>query len=345
MSLEFSPDPKQESEARITALLLGELTGAEAASLLEAIEADPQLAALYERLKKTVVIVREVSANPVEPVAAQGATAPLKLSEERRQKLLAQFKTVKPKEFVALLPQSRPRRNFRVLELAAVLALMAILAGLMLPALSKAKSKAVSVSIRSNLKQIQLAKQIWADENNKTANDSPTLKDLEPYMGRGSQVIPPSISGEKYVIGRVGEQASAELDSEKAKKVFGKAPVGLNTLSGGRIFKFFPSTPPEQLARLTADGQVAFVDGNSANPSIKLRAKFADVTQSAPGKPAEVPPLAVAQNNRQQIYLPPDDSASTATIVPAAPDQKAEDQFGRLRTLSDGLAQQSGISG
>src|ERR1700761_8768943 len=104
MKPDFSHEPPHELEARITALLLGELTGAEAAALRQAIDADPELAELHDRLKETIGFVREVSANPAEPAASQAT--PLKLSADRREKLLAQFKTVKPKEF-----QPAPKRK------------------------------------------------------------------------------------------------------------------------------------------------------------------------------------------------------------------------------------------
>ncbi|MDB6023567.1 MAG: hypothetical protein JWQ04_3424, partial [Pedosphaera sp.] len=252
MNDDFLQKPQAELEARVTALLLGELTGAEAASLRQAIEDDPQLAALHERLKKTVVLVREVAASPIQPAAIQ--SAPLKLSEERRQKLLAQFKTVTlaPKE------TTKPHRKvtMRLVELAAVLALMAVLAGLLMPSLAKSKSKAVSVSIRSNLRQIELAKRMWASDNNKSATDVPTLKDMEPYMGRGSQVLPPSIAGEKYVIGRVGESPSVELDAADAKKLFGKPGDARLSFGGLRSFEAKPSSESVgQQARIDANGR------------------------------------------------------------------------------------------
>src|SRR5262249_16403266 len=91
-------------EARLTALLLGELPDAEAAAVRKAIAADADLAKLYEQLKQTVALVREAAAWPSEPASTQ--PAPLKLADERRQKLLAQFKTVRPKEFAR-----SPRRD------------------------------------------------------------------------------------------------------------------------------------------------------------------------------------------------------------------------------------------
>ncbi|HWX20626.1 MAG TPA: von Willebrand factor type A domain-containing protein [Candidatus Binatia bacterium] len=99
-----TPTPRQELGARVTALLLGELPADQAAALQQAIARDPELAKLYERLKQTVALVRETESSPAAELAAQ--PAPLALGDDRRQKLLARFKTVAPKEFAK--PQKRP---------------------------------------------------------------------------------------------------------------------------------------------------------------------------------------------------------------------------------------------
>src|SRR5438552_8633778 len=155
MNPDLPNPPSDELEARLTALLLGELTEEDAVTLRQAMEQDARLAALYHRLKQAIEMVRQTAVSPAEQTATQ--PAPLKLSNERRQRLLAHFKTVAPKQFTS----PRRREISWVLPMSIAAAVVAVIGARVLAPSSfsfKERPSAQVDVVENNLRMIEGAK-------------------------------------------------------------------------------------------------------------------------------------------------------------------------------------------
>jgi len=73
------------------------------------------------------------------------------------------------------------------------------------------KTSGIPVCV-NNLRNIEICRDRWSKDENRTTNDVPTWDDLRPYFpDRWSNSIPICPSGGTYTIGRIGEPPTCSI--------------------------------------------------------------------------------------------------------------------------------------
>jgi prepilin-type N-terminal cleavage/methylation domain-containing protein len=119
------------------------------------------------------------------------------------------------------------RRGFTLIELLVVIAIIAILAAILLPALAKAKMRAMRMQDMNNMKQLDLAINMFTGDNN----------EMFPAAGWGNTSTGLQISWDSWIYSYIGGSAALSLD-EAQQGVFAVDPqdsVGMGIAIGLKI--------------------------------------------------------------------------------------------------------------
>lgn len=193
--------------------------------------------------------------------------------------------------FLLAIVFSARRYGFRgITQVLVVFTLIAILASMLLPALSKAKAKSTRIKSVNNLKQIGIAARVWATDNGDRL--PPSFEAMSKELGAPAVLINPE-TGQPYVY--LG--ANKDESDPNGILAYGQSPDGSYTV-------------------VMVDGSVQMLSGP------KFQEALSRSESSAAGSPRQISPALASRYglSTDSTSLAQAATPATSTMVPGGPE-------------------------
>jgi prepilin-type N-terminal cleavage/methylation domain-containing protein/prepilin-type processing-associated H-X9-DG protein len=174
-----------------------------------------------------------------------------------------QWKAAMPEDNPDSVPRHRARNGFTLIELLVVMAIIAILAALLLPALSKTKQQAYNIECINNLKELELC--------------------VHLYVGDNDDFFPPNNAGATFTVSTNGDVYTYSLMQSWLPDPDADTEIDPSNIINGLLFKYNTSLPiyhcpSDQSTLQAADG----------TPLPQLRWRSYNMSESINGNPNPV---------------------------------------------------------